>query len=49
MIKRPYGKINKGHTIPYGTLVGASRLKRTWKDSWAESLGATKAAKKTET
>ena len=24
MIKRPYGKINKGHTIPYGTLVGAS-------------------------
>lgn len=25
MIKRPYGKINKGHTIPYGTLVGASR------------------------
>ena len=25
MIKRPYGKINKGHTIPYGTLVGASK------------------------
>ena len=24
-MKRPYGKINKGHTIPYGTLVGASR------------------------
>ena len=23
-MKRPYGKINKGHTIPYGTLVGAS-------------------------
>ena len=21
---RPYGKINKGHTIPYGTLAGAS-------------------------
>ena len=21
---RPYGKINKGHTIPYGTFVGAS-------------------------
>jgi RNA polymerase sigma factor (sigma-70 family) len=24
-MKRPYGKINKGHTIPYGTLVGASK------------------------
>ena len=22
---RPYGKINKGHTIPYGTLVGVSQ------------------------
>ena len=24
MIKRPYGKTVKGHTVPYGTLVGAS-------------------------
>ena len=23
-IVRPYGKINKGHTVPYGTFVGAS-------------------------
>ena len=25
MIKRPYGKTVKGHTVPYGTLVGASK------------------------
>ena len=24
-MKRPYGKINKGHTVPYGTLVNASK------------------------
>ena len=28
---RPYGKVFKGHTIPYGTLVGASyELKKTY-------------------
>jgi len=28
---RPYGKVSKGHTIPYGTLVGAStELKKTY-------------------
>ena len=26
---RPYGKINKGHTIPYGTLANASRELRS--------------------
>ena len=24
-MKRPYGKINKGHTVPYGTFVNASK------------------------
>ena len=28
-MKRPYGKINKGHTIPYGTLANASRELRS--------------------
>ena len=28
-MKRPYGKINKGHTIPYGTLANASQELRS--------------------